>query len=1032
MEYMKKLYYVFIFLLVIVAIVFRYPPAFFITDLVNDNKKEILLQVDDKISAKKQSDLNVEIIDIHSGLSIYDAKYQPKITTVVQPNHIYQVLITDSKYSMIQEEPIFIKWDNDNHLYEMGASNFWKKNTTGCINIPLLLHKSGQLDSLPQIDLINTSGNQLQANFHIFDSSNHVIATYATNKQPQFDLNRLIANMEYKVRFSNISDNYNKPLDMLIKKTNDHQLIVKQNRHWSLLASRWTIMLPQKQSSAFKYRLTSLASLTNETLPTPQVINGGDIAPMNRLRIVDKIQGANIDILEEGPAVKATKKINQVNTTTGYKDSDTKFGRMPSTLYSSFHHEGDQVTNGQSEFSEIAVQFKGSDVNAANFITDANAGWNPSDLNLDTTNMWIKVKYSNAAYYDGELVDAVALIKITPFKNRTFDPNNSNYQYIATPNYTLSNPMNNWAMTKQPFYPTIQLSQLLYRGWVWQNVKEFQVDLQFYQKSGELINFEKGTMEDKKATYYTINSLNPEGKDVEEYNKFTRSPVHGPEFVYPYDISNAYKIVNSNIQTSYNGGTYAGTQHGYNGGSAPWGGTDDVLGSPTFSKNSVTMTTSNNSHIKMTLGNMLEDALGAKNNGQDVMRTNYMWATISTDAFTNNIVDYIDIPVQKKWVGTIPDLPDGIPVQIISQWLQDGKLMQEVEQTQYLTKENNWQVVFKQLPTEEDMIQILKKQASGATITDFKYSVKEITDGIDVLKDYDIQYAGDSSNFVITNTAKKTSLTVKKVWQENNVLIENNLTQNFSPVTVHLKRKIQNTLDSNFDQLIQLTYNEDSTKSWQAKVADLPINDSTNQAYIYFIEEDTKGIEPFYLKDYINNNITLSFNEDENKIEVINEKQTAKINIIKKWFDLYGNEIDNQDLPKIVEVDIYRTKDGSTTNGEFVQTVSINRQGDAAPFTWQTTEPIEVITKYANDGYYTYYLKEKSISGYLEISSDSEKQLTFNNQTPGEITFTLKNKVNPVYPQTGGKGVLGLIVIGVIILGVANIYRKLTTNLEEK
>ena len=383
-------------------------------------------------------------------------------------------------------------------------------------------------------------------------------------------------------------------------------------------------------------------------------------------------------------------------------------------------------------------------------------------------------------------------------------------------------------------------------------------------------------------------------------------------------------------------------------------------------------------------------------------------------------------------MGTIPDLPNGIPVQIISQWSQDGKLMQEVEQEQYLTKENDWQVVFKQLPTEDDMIKILKKQASGAEIKDFKYSVKEITDGIDVLKDYDIQYAGDSSNFVITNTAKKTSLTVKKVWKENGVLIENNyLTQNFSPVTVHLKRKIQNTLDSNFDQPIQLTYNEDSTKSWQAKVADLPINDSNNQAYIYFIEE-TKGIEPFYLKDYINNNITLSFNEDENKIEVINEKQTAKINIIKKWFDLYGKEIDNQDLPKIVEVDIYRTKDGSTTNGEFVQTVSINRQGDAAPCTWQTTEPIEVITKYANDGYYTYYLKEKSISGYLEISSDSEKQLTFNNQTPGEITFTLKNKVNPVYPQTGGKGVLGLIVIGVIILGVANIYRKLTTNLEEK
>lgn len=121
--------------------------------------------------------------------------------------------------------------------------------------------------------------------------------------------------------------------------------------------------------------------------------------------------------------------------------------------------------------------------------------------------MWVKVKYTDATYYDGELVDAEAIIKVTPFKTRTnrsrWSPNGG-YNYWG--NKTYADKDND----KPIYYPTIQISGLLHGGWVRQNVDEFNVDISFYRKGSTTPITLKGTFNDEEATYYTINSLNPE------------------------------------------------------------------------------------------------------------------------------------------------------------------------------------------------------------------------------------------------------------------------------------------------------------------------------------------------------------------------------------------------------------------------------------------------------------------------------------------------------------------------------------------
>lgn len=276
----------------------------------------------------------------------------------------------------------------------------------------------------------------------------------------------------------------------------------------------------------FRFNFTSITDPI-DVIPTT-------LAPANQLRVIDGIQGVDIEIIESGTVVKQTALVT----------SDVLIGG--SSLFSGDWAKASIQKHDKFIGAEaLSIQFTGSDTTAANYATDSDAGWNQEDLSLATTNMWVKVKYTNAGYYNGELVDTIATIKVTPFKNRTPGASwaNENYSNIS-------------------YFPIIQLSEVLAKGWAWQNVNEFDVNMEFYLK-GETtsISFPNTTFDDFEGVYYTINSLNLA-------KIFDDGVAVGLEYVWPKEgtVSKVYSTEGSNIVTEYYGGPDAGTQYAYNGG----------------------------------------------------------------------------------------------------------------------------------------------------------------------------------------------------------------------------------------------------------------------------------------------------------------------------------------------------------------------------------------------------------------------------------------------------------------------------------
>lgn len=311
------------------------------------------------------------------------------------------------------------------------------------------------------------------------------------------------------------------------------------------------------------------------------------------------------------------------------------------------------------------------------------------------------LKYTNAAYYKGGLVDAVATIKVTPMKNRTPGANwgNENYGNIK-------------------YYPIIQISDVLYRGWNWQNVDEINVDLQLIDKnSGQPIDFNAGAFGDFSATYYTINSLNE--ASIQGDGEYPAA-AYGPEYVFPKadTVSNVYVIPSSHIKTSYNGGP--GVQYAYNGGSDYWDGDDPSH--PNWSQNSVLFTTSNTNHLNFTMGNLARHP-----QDQRVPRTNFVWTSISTQSFTNYYVEYIDIPVEKKWSdGQYNDHgDDAIDVELYYEYYKNGQRFEKKVSKKTLNKSANWKGTFFQQPNIESLRKLIAKQqnVSQWAITGVKYFI---------------------------------------------------------------------------------------------------------------------------------------------------------------------------------------------------------------------------------------------------------------------------------------------------------------------
>ncbi|MSR93835.1 Cna B-type domain-containing protein [Clostridiaceae bacterium 68-1-5] len=660
----------------------------------------------------------------------------------------------------------------------------------------------------------------------------------------------------------------------------------------------------------------------------PTTVAASDIAPANYLQIIENMPGARAQIIGTGSSVSDRASLAASAASDG------------GALWN-----GDWSVASRNRFSNMAaggrveaVRFQGSHtVYTYNHSTDSQAGWNSADKSLNTTQMWVDVKYTNAAYYNGEVVDAVARIKVTPMKNRT--------------------PGASWNMRdygNNTYYPILQISHSLYHGWCWQNVLEINVDLKFYSKSGSQIQFPSGVFGDETAAYYTINSLN-EARIQDDEQPYPAA--YGPEYVFPQPgtVSGVYTVPNCHIETYYDGDTSTGRQYAYNGGSVYWDGDNPTH--PNWSLNSVMFTTAQTDHLNFTMGNLSRNPAGSS----AVKRTNFVWTSISTQSFSNYSVMYKDFQVNKTWSDPSEEHEELI-VDLYRRYKVNGAQKEELVRTIHIDGESGWSGGFYRVPDELSMRKLLAKRlgVSESSITGVEYQIKERE-----VPGYEASVSKQGTTFSIHNRKVKTGLRIVKKWYRADQTVFQPTFQ--QPVKVTLKRKRSDqTVDAGFSREIFLRAGE----GWQKDVSDLEIRDSNGGAYTYLIEEDVGSLlQGYVLKEYEKNNIQLADDPEQNQLVVANKEVRMDLPVAKIWQD--GEENHTADRVTI------KLKKNGTLTGQTVLLHAGNNWSSrftGLPRTDDTGTPI------------SYTVEEVQIAGYIS----KVEQLQQGGQTAFRITNTPK------------------------------------------
>ena len=510
---------------------------------------------------------------------------------------------------------------------------------------------------------------------------------------------------------------------------------------------------------------TPMIAQAASNLPTPGTVDKDSLAPMNNLQIFNNMEGASVTVESYGTGVDIYQSDGNNYPQIKYIDASTEsdgnselvdkslsqgsfWNSSDSTsigLYNSMY-KSMRAGTGDKTYGGIAILFTGSNPKADNYGTDYEAGWDQADLSLDTTTMWLELNYTNVGYYKGKKINALAKISITPSKNRNedarwnhkageYDSAGNRYDYRGT------------------YHPMLQISHSLYRGWVWQNVKEFKVDLQFYYSDGSPetpINIGNATdstgYDELIADYYVINSLNP----VRDTSSWETEYAHyiGPEYVLPnQDINQAYIVgeytvegtkYESNIVTEYQYMTSATVQKAYNGGTNPWADSNDAIGKAGWAQNSVLIMPAKSDTLSFTMGHLYRNEYEASGKSGVKPCTDSMWATISTQPFTVER-EPINIDITKEWENdSLDDTVDSITLEL---WITDGDTVDEMIQEIEVTKnsEGKWTGTFSGIAKLE---------------TGQKYYVKEVK----------ITHNGDkeedAGNYIISGTLEIDTTTI--------------------------------------------------------------------------------------------------------------------------------------------------------------------------------------------------------------------------------------------------------------------------------
>lgn len=505
----------------------------------------------------------------------------------------------------------------------------------------------------------------------------------------------------------------------------------------------------------------------NGKVKEPNTVLESSKAPYNNLQILNNMEGAAVEILETGTAVNGCYYVGADTEGDSYADvvdtcfvrgdfygeswdPDTEDNTLAVGIHQSMYKSMRAGTNDK-KYGGISILFKGSDPNVDGYQWGSHTGWDANDLHIETTKMKVKLNYTNVGYYKGRKINAHATIKVTPAKNRNMD---------AQGDYEIANGY------RGVYYPMLQVSGSLYRGWVWQNVEEFNVELQFYYSDedpetagyitlGEDADKQKYTSDH--ADYYVVNSLNPEFNTNGDTGWNEVIPHYfGPEYVLPeHDIANAYIVdtytkggatYSSNINTSYmailEDGT-SKTQYAYNGSNNPWGGeyfnakngnseqNHDAIGKDGWPQNSVMIMPENCSSLTFSLGQLARypDSNDSPYYSELSRRsTTMMWATISTTPFTQERKK-INIEITKDWEQISQKGLSKIKSVKFNLWLEgtkqdDNSAYKELisETTVSADASGNWKGTFGGVPQLEDLADQKKLKSDSA-----KYVVEEVS-----------------------------------------------------------------------------------------------------------------------------------------------------------------------------------------------------------------------------------------------------------------------------------------------------------------
>lgn len=284
---------------------------------------------------------------------------------------------------------------------------------------------------------------------------------------------------------------------------------------------------------------------------------------------------------------------------------------------------------------------------------------------------------------------------------------------------------------------------------------------------------------------------------------------------------------------------------------------------------------------------------------------------------------------------------------------------------------------------------------SGAAKNDIKFvSAGQMTD---VLK--------------VENEARK--IKVEKVWKDAD---GNPMAAPQDSITVTLKRKVGDVVDSTFNETLRLT----KGNGWKATYPDtgsLPEKDGSDGTYYYFVTEDDVPDGYNVMYGYVDKN---GATQSEHGVTaggtatITNQQKTNWLKVTKVWQDSDGSTL-TENLPAdSIIVQLYKL---NVKTGKLEEVV-----GKTLPLN-ESNGWTGIFTDLEPDGQYT--VKEVSVpDGYTVSYSVNEDEVV----VPGDTIVVTNRKNAPGYelPATGSTGTAPYTTAGAVLMGAALVggYRR--------